>query len=283
MIWLIGNQGMLGSEVEMLLRKYNLPYIASDKEVDITDPRRLRRFVSDSHISWILNCSAYTAVDKAEDEPEIAFRINADGPRAIAEIAKEKNAKLIHISTDYVFDGTKQAEYLETDAPNPLGIYGRSKYAGEVNIAESCTNYFILRTAWLYGKQGKNFVSTMMQLLRERDLVRVVGDQFGSPTYAHDLAEAMLEIIRLNSEAYGIYHYTNEGRIHWHDFACEIYRLMQENNSLDKEVIIQKIGTQEYPQKAKRPQNSHLSKEKIKSILNIVVRPWKSGLRDFLK
>ena len=281
MIWLIGNKGMLGTEVEALLRKQGLPYIASDKEVDITDQRQLQQFVADSHPSWIINCSAYTAVDQAEEELELAFKINADGPRNIAELAKNKGAKLIHISTDYVFDGIKQGAYVETDPTNPLGVYGTSKYEGEVGIAETLDEYFIIRTAWLYGKQGPNFPHTMLRLFKERDEVRVVGDQYGSPTYAPDLAEALLEIIRLNSDSYGIYHFANEGKISWHDFACEIYRMVQQKDLLTKDVLIQRIGTQDYPTKAHRPQNSYLSKEKIKSTFNIVVRHWQSGLQDF--
>jgi len=283
MIWLIGNKGMLGTEVEILLQKCNLSYIASDKEVDITDQRLLQEFASNLRLSWIINCSAYTAVDKAEDEPDLAFKINADGVRAIARIAKDKGAKLIHISTDYVFDGAKPGAYVETDAPNPLGIYGRSKYAGEENIAQTLDAHFIVRTAWLYGKQGANFVATMLRLFKERDEVRVVGDQFGSPTYAPDLAAAILEIIRLNSDAYGIYHFANEGKISWHDFACEIYRQAETKNYLAKKCIITKIETRDYPTKTPRPKNSYLSKEKIKSVLSITVRPWEAGLQDYLQ
>ena len=281
MIWLIGNKGMLGAEVEALLRKQSMPYIASDKEVDITDQGQLQQFVSDSHPSWIINCSAYTAVDKAEDEPELAFFINARGPRNIAEIAKNSGAKFIHISTDYVFDGIKQGAYVETDPPNPLGVYGTSKYEGEVGITETLSEYFIIRTAWLYGKQGGNFACTMLRLFKERDEVRVVGDQYGSPTYAPDLAGALLDIIDLNSDSYGIYHFANEGKISWHDFACEIYRMAQKKDLLTKEVLIRRIVTQDYPTKAQRPQNSYLSKEKIKSTFNIVVRHWQAGLQDF--
>ena len=227
MIWLVGNKGMLGREVESLPQNKELPYIASDQEIDITNLDELRIFSADKPISWIINCAAYTAVDKAEDEPvpDLAFKINAAGPHNIAEIANNKGAKLIHLSTDYVFDGTKTGAYVETDPPHPLGVYAQSKYQGEVNFAETLSEYFIIRTAWLYGKQGNNFVTTMLRLFKERDEVSVVGDQWGSPTYAPDLAAVILKIISLNSDAYGIYNFTNEGKITWYDFAQEIHRI----------------------------------------------------------
>jgi dTDP-4-dehydrorhamnose reductase len=283
MIWLVGNRGMLGTEVAAILWQRGLPYFASDKEADIADLDQLRQFVSEKPLSWVINCSAYTAVDKAEDEPELAFRVNTDGPGNLAAIARDKGAKLIHISTDYVYDGTKEGEYVETDIPNPLGVYGTSKYQGEVHIQKHLNEHFILRTSWLYGRHGNNFVYTMLRLFKERDEVHVVGDQWGSPTYAPDLAGALLEIIRLNSDAYGIYHFTNEGMVSWYDFAFEIYRLARKNKLLTREVRIQKISTAEYPTNAKRPQNSCLSKSKIKNTFNITSRSWQVSLRSFFK
>lgn len=273
---------MLGTEVEALLKEKKLPYLASDQEVDITNLDALKEFAAGKAICWIINCAAYTAVDKAEDKPELAFQINADGPRYVAEVAKNKGARLIHISTDYVFDGTKEGAYVETDAPNPLGIYGQSKYRGEINIRGILKEHFILRTAWLYGKNGGNFVQTMLRLFRERDAVRVLGDQWGSPTYAPDLASAILKIVHLDADAYGIYHFTNEGKITWYDFACEIYSVAKEEGFLAKDVSIQKIAMEDYPTKAKRPRNAYLSKEKIRSTFDIPVRLWQQGLHDFL-
>lgn len=272
---------MLGTEVEALLCKWNMPFIASDKEVDITDSVQLQEFVADKPLSWIINCSGYTAVDKAEDEPKLAFRINADGPRNIAEIAGNKGAKLIHISTDYVFDGAKEGAYVETDSPNPLSVYGKSKYQGEIHIQKTLKEHFILRTSWLYGKHGNNFVSTMLLLFRERDEVRVVGDQFGSPTYAPDLAATLLKIVHSNSDAYGIYHFTNEGQISWYDFACEIYRIAEQKELLTKELTIKRIVTEDYSTTAQRPLNSCLSKERIRRNFNVFARPWQEGLQDF--
>ena len=282
MIWLIGNKGMLGREVEALLQKKELAYIATDQEIDITNLGDLQEFSADKPISWIINCAAYTAVDKAEDEPDLAFKINAVGPRNIAEVAKNRGAKFIHISTDYVFDGTKAGAYLETDLPHPLGVYGQSKHQGEVNVAEVFDEYFIIRSAWLYGKQGNNFVFTMLRLFKERDIVRVVGDQYGTPTYAPDLAAALLDIVRLNSSAYGVYHFTNEGKISWFDFACEIYRLAKDQKLLPKEIVIQRIATEDYPTKTKRPQNSYLSKEKIIKTFDISPRNWEDALNEFM-
>lgn len=283
MIWLIGNKGMLGREVEALLEKEGLTYIASDQEIDITNLDELRIFSADKSISWVINCAAYTAVDKAEDEPDLAFKINADGPNNIAEIAKNKGAKLIHISTDYIFDGTKVGAYVETDPPHPLGVYGQSKYQGEVNIAETLSEFFIIRTAWLYGKQGNNFVFTMLRLFKERDEVSVVGDQWGSPTYAPDLAAVILEIIRLNSDVYGIYNFTNEGKITWYDFAHEIHRIYSlTQNSKLKTKNLKSILTKDYPTKAQRPQNSYLSKDKIIKTFNISPRNWEVALNEFM-
>jgi len=273
---------MLGTDVEILLKNEGMDYIASDQEIDITNVDELQKFAQSKPITWIVNCAAYTAVDKAEDEPELAFKINAEGPENIAEIAKIKGAKLIHISTDYVFDGTKEGAYVETDTPNPLGVYGKSKLQGEINSQKILREHFILRTAWLYGIHGNNFVYTMLRIFKERNEVRVVGDQYGSPTYAPDLAAAILTIISLNSDDYGVYHFTNEGKISWYDFACEIYRVAKEKKFLAKEVLIQQIVTEDYPTKTPRPRNSYLSKDKIVKAFNISLRNWETTLNEFM-
>jgi len=282
MIWLIGNKGMLGNDVEEVLGKNNEKYIASDIDVDITNYYELESFVRRKGIDWIINCSAYTAVDKAEDEPEKAFKINANGALNIARIAKLKGSKLIHISTDYVFDGQKKEPYIEEDEPNPLGVYGKSKLEGERNVKSILNDYFIIRTAWLYGKNGNNFVYTMLRLFDERDEVKVVSDQFGSPTHTVDLAWLIYEITKKNSKEYGIYHFTNEGKISWYDFAKRIYDISREMGIVKREVKIIPISTNEYPTKAKRPINSYLSKEKVKKIFNLNIRSWNEALRDFL-
>jgi dTDP-4-dehydrorhamnose reductase len=286
MIWLIGNKGMLGYDVEKLLLEKQLNYYATDKEVDITDYKNLEKFGRDKEIRFVINCSAYTAVDKAEEEPGKAFRINQDGVRNIAQFCSQQNIKLIHISTDYVFDGNKKLydSYDEEDKPNPLGVYGKSKLAGEEEIKVILKEYYIIRTAWLYGANGSNFANTMVRLFKERELIKVVEDQWGTPTYTKDLSQIIITIINKNIDDYGIYHFTNEGIINWYQFAKEIYSQAKNCGLLnkEKEVKIVPIKTKEYPTAAKRPINSILSKEKIKKTFNIEIRPWNDALEDFL-
>lgn len=287
MIWLIGNKGMLGNDVEKLLKKRVLTHWASDKEVDISDYKALEKFRKDKKIKWIINCSGYTKVDKAEEEADEAFRINKDGARNIALFSAKRQIRLIHISTDYVFDGRQEGDavaYSEDDKTNPINIYGKSKLSGEEEIKKVLEEYFIIRTAWLYGLQGNNFVYTMLRLFKERDMVKVVEDQWGSPTYTMDLAGAILKIIEDNSVSYGMYHFTNEGMTNWYEFARTIYKkakrlgLIEENKKVD----IQPIKTEDYPTAARRPRYSVLSKEKIKKEFNLKIRNWDEALEDFL-
>jgi len=290
MIWLIGSKGMLGHDVEILLKKNNLSYLSSDKEVDIIDYQALERYGEDEKIEWIINCSGYTQVDKAEEEVEQAFKLNKEGIRNIAKVVLERQAKLIHISTDYVFEGKKKEEkkgtsvYYEDGETNPLSVYGKSKLAGEREIKEILDEYFIVRTAWLYGLNGHNFVYAMLRLFKERDFVKVVEDQWGSPTYAADLAEAILKIIKSGSDKFGIYHFTNEGVINWYEFARTIYKKAKRLGLIEdnKKVEIQPIKTEEYPTVARRPKYSVLSKEKIKREFNLKIRDWNNALEDFL-
>ncbi len=286
-IWLIGNRGMLGTEVEKLLQESGRPYRASDLEIDITDKRSLQDFTAnhgrrDDKIDWIINCSGYTAVDRAEDEADLAFRINSRGVQNIAETAESLQAGLVHISTDYVFNGQKDSAYLENDETAPTGVYGASKLEGERRVKETLEKFYILRTAWLYGKNGTNFVLTMLELFRERKEVRVVSDQWGSPTYAADLAGTILAIVERSTASYGTYHFTNEGRTNWYEFAKEIYRLGMNRGLIKGEVKIEPIGTEQYPTRAKRPRNSYLSKEKIKQSLGKTIRNWREALKDFI-
>jgi dTDP-4-dehydrorhamnose reductase len=283
MIWLIGNRGMLGSDVEEMLKRHSIPYVASDIDIDITDYTILRDFASSREIGWIINCSAYTAVDRAEEERDKAFSINSDGAHNIARVARDSGAKLIHISTDYVFDGEKHGPYLEDDETNPLGAYGQSKLAGEQRIISTTDRYFIIRTAWLYGAKGNNFVRTMLRLFRERDEVRVVADQWGSPTYTKDLANTLISAANSNAFRFGIYHFTNDGRTNWYEFAREIYNLAIQYGHVKRDVNIIPISTSEYPTKAQRPKNSYLSKEKIVRELAIPCRSWQMALEEFIQ
>ena len=283
MIWLIGHRGMLGSDVEELLRGSSREYVASDKEVDITDYSQLKSFSADKKIDRILNCSAYTAVDRAEDEEELAGRINGDGVANIARIAREKNARLVHISTDYVFSGAKEGDYNEDDETGPIGAYGRSKLLGEEHVKRIMDDYAIVRTAWLYGMHGPNFVRTMIRLFNEREEVRVVADQWGSPTYSRDLASAVLAVAASERMQPGIYHFANEGRTNWYEFACAIYERARAYGLVKKNVTIHPIATEEYPTKAARPKNSYLSKEKIKAAFGLEIRDWRAALDDYIR
>jgi len=287
MIWLIGNKGMLGNYVEKLLEERGLIYWTSDTEVDISDYKVLEKFGKDKKIKWIINCAAYTKVDKAEEEIDEAFKINKDGVRNIALFSAKRQIRLIHISTDYVFDGRKEKgaiEYREDDKTNPISIYGKSKLAGEEEIKKILEEYFIIRTAWLCGLKGNNFVYTMLRLFKERDLVKVVEDQWGSPTYTADLAGAILKIIEDDSVSYGIYHFTNEGTTNWYEFARNIYKKAKRLGLIEdnKKVEIQPIKTEEYPTVARRPRYSVLSKEKIKKEFGLRIRNWDKALEDFL-
>ena len=287
MIWLIGNKGMLGNDVEKLLKERGLIYWASDTEVDIGDYKALEKFGKDKKINWAINCAGYTKVDKAEEEIDEAFRINKDGVRNIVLFSAKRQIGLIHISTDYVFDGRKErgvVAYSEDDKTNPINIYGRSKLAGEEEIKKILEEYFIIRTAWLYGLKGNNFVYTMLRLFKEKDVVKVVEDQWGSPTYTVDLAGAILKIIEDDSVSYGIYHFTNKGTTNWYEFARTIYKkakrlgLVEDN----KKVEIQPIKTEDYPTAARRPKYSVLSKEKIKKEFGLKIKEWDKALEDFL-
>ena len=309
MIWLIGCKGMLGSEVAKQLEEKKLPWVGTDKEVDITDPQALLDFTNkietaayfpsdlrraDRKIRWIINCSAYTNVDKAEEDVELAEKLNATGPLNIARLARSIGAKLIHISTDYVFDGQGNQPYTEDMAKAPLGVYGRTKAAGEDAIMKEMNTYYIIRTAWLYGFDGKNFVYTMTRAMNSHEQVRVVNDQMGTPTYAPDLAAAILRFIeksenaksffgKNSAPAYGIYHFTNEGQTNWHEFASEIYRLGRKYGRITNDCRVDACTTEEYGAKVQRPAYSVLSKAKISKALKIKIPEWQVSLEKFMK
>ncbi len=283
MIWLIGNKGMLGSEIEAQLQKNGMDYVASDRDVDITDESALDAFANGKNIGWIINCSAYTAVDKAESDTNLCEQINATGPLNIAKIAKKTGAKLIHFSTDYVFDGNAQTPYRPEDTPNPQSVYGSTKLKGEENIRSVFNRFFIIRIAWLYGKYGPNFVKTMLRLFAERDELKVVSDQFGAPTYALILAKNVVNMIQRNNETFGVYHYTDAGKISWYDFAKEIYRIARMTNKIKKDVTIKPVPTSEYPTPAKRPAFSLLDCHKTVEKLGFEQVDWKDNLMYYLK
>ena len=311
MIWLIGAKGMLGTHVARLLTEKDLFWTGSGSEVDISNPAAVENFITStetnyylsSHkkfsnpkerkINWIINCAAYTAVDNAEDNEEKARAVNTTGALNLARAARNHGAKLIHISTDYVFDGTAKVPYTEADKKNPTGVYGRTKSDGEDAICSSMSQYYILRTAWLYGFYGKNFVYTMTKLFNSKDEIRVVEDQFGTPTYCGDLASAILMIIEKSEKAtsifgknsapaYGIYHFTNEGQTSWFDFAKKIYAIGKKCGRVTKDCTITGCTTAEYGAKAPRPAYSVLSKEKIQKELRIKIPDWEQSLKEFM-
>lgn len=307
MVWLIGCKGMLGTEVAKQLEEAHIPFVGTDKEVDITNAHALEDFEAnveresylqydsaDRHIRWIINCSAYTNVDKAEEDVELAEKLNATGPLNIARVARKIGAKLIHISTDYVFNGKGTEPYTEDMEKDPLGVYGKTKAEGEEAVQKEMNQYYILRTAWLYGFDGKNFVYTMTKLMNDRDSIKVVNDQFGTPTFAEDLAGVIIKLIKKSDSAkeifgkksapaFGIYHFTDEGVTNWHDFAAEIYRLGTKFGRIKNNCKVEACTTEEYGAKVQRPHYSVLSKAKIAKELKIKIPDWKTSLEKFIK
>jgi dTDP-4-dehydrorhamnose reductase len=277
-ILITGCNGQLGRDLqEAATRHPALQLLCTDiHNLNLTGNHEVMAYVRTHHPAFIINCAAYTAVDKAEEEEDKAFAINAAAVQNLAEAAGECQSRLIHISTDYVFDGTKTTPYTEEDASNPQSAYGRSKLAGE-KAALSHPQTMVIRTAWLYTCEGNNFVNTMLRLGAERPTLHVVNDQHGSPTYAADLAEAILTIIDRVTQGTkkfvpGVYHYTNEGVCTWFDFARRIMQLGHCN------CTIHPVTTAEYPTKATRPTYSILSKEKIKTIYGLVIPSWEDAL-----
>jgi dTDP-4-dehydrorhamnose reductase len=285
MIWLVGNKGMLGAELSMLLEKQGVPHVGSDRDVNILDPKALADFASGKGITWIVNCAAYTAVDKAQDELELARSLNASGPENLGKLAASIGARIIHISTDYVFDGSGSRPYLESDPVAALGAYGLTKAEGEARLLAACPAALIVRTAWLYGEHGPNFVYSMLRLMGQKEELGVVADQWGSPTWTADLARALLHIIQVTSSSAaastGIYHFTNAGATTWHEFATEIEKLGREFGVFAKPCRVKAITTADYPTKTRRPAYSVLSKEKIEKTFGIKPPGWRESLRAF--
>ena len=291
MIWLIGSAGMLGKELAAMLASRGMKFIATDREVDITDPESIDSFIKETAksgtIDWIVNCAAYTAVDKAEDDIALCAIINAEGPGNIARVASRIGARMIHISTDYVFDGTGKKPYTEEDGTNPIGVYGRTKRDGELAALGACHELYIVRTSWLYGIHGNNFVKTMIRLMNERDRVSVVNDQRGSPTWAYDLCDALVSIISKSTEEpnaipFGIYHFSNRGNITWFDFAGEIYRAGRKTGLITRECAVTPCTSDQYPSRVTRPAYSLLDKSKIESALGISIPQWDVSLNRYL-
>ncbi len=280
-ILVTGSKGQLGNEIQQLKDKYSgYNFIFTDiEELDITNKQAVEQFFINKNINYAVNCAAYTAVDKAESEPELASLINGKAVKNLAEVCRKYNTFLIHISTDYVFDGNNDKPYIETDKPNPASVYGKTKLNGELEILSLKKNAIIIRTSWLYSSFGNNFVKTVLRLGKEKPQLNMVSDQTGTPTYARDLAKAILDIIpnlKLNKDV-EIYHFSDEGITNWYEFAKEIIEL----SGLKCEIL--PIETKDYPTAAKRPLYSAFNKNKIKSHFNIEISHWKDSLKECIR
>ncbi len=283
MIWLTGSKGMLGRHLAEKLEKAGLPFLESDLEVNITDINAVREFCSGKNFKWILICSAYTAVDQAEYEKQEAYAVNALGVKNIAEISKNSGARIISFSTDYVFSGDKEAGFSENDNTGPTSVYGASKLEGEKMLASLYDKYFIFRISWLYGPYGKNFVHTMQGLFSQRDLLTVVNDQFGSPTYTGELSDFITGLIRSDSEKYGIYHFSGEGMTNWYEFALEIYRLSVKYGITGRDIKISPVDSSKYPASAKRPAYSYMIKDKLYNTFGYRPKDWRVTLEEYIR
>jgi len=278
-ILVTGGDGQLSKCIRKLT--YKVPQtnfiFVSRLELDITNSLAVTSFFQNNNIQYCVNCAAYTAVDKAENDKDNAFKVNVTGVKNLAITCNKNGATLIHVSTDFVFDGNKCVAYNENDKTNPLSVYGLTKLKGEQAIKEQLNNYFIIRTSWLYSEYESNFMKTMIKLSKNKETLSIVEDQIGTPTYASDLAEVIINLIASNSNQHGIYHYSNEGLASWYDFAKAIFDERKSNIKLTP------IKTDEYPTPAQRPKFSVLDKTKIKSNLNITIPYWRDSLKKAIQ
>jgi len=278
-ILITGSHGQLGNEMQQAAARFPaFRFIYTDVEdLDICDKAALDAFVKANDVNVIVNCAAYTAVDKAEDDVELCYKINAEAVRNIGEVAHQNGLKVVHVSTDYVFDGTNYMPYSEDQDVSPNTVYGKSKLAGEQALMETCEQAVILRTAWLYSSFGNNFVKTMIKLGTERDSLNVIFDQIGSPTYAADLADTILKILSHETFSPGMYHFSDEGVCSWYDFTKTIHRIA--GITCD----VRPIETKDYPARTPRPHYSVLNKAKIKATYGITIPHWEESLERCMK
>ena len=271
-----GVKGQLGYDVVNELTKRGHIAIGTDiEEMDITDADSVDAVIKENAPDAVIHCAAYTAVDAAEDNADLCRKINAEGTQNIANVCKELDIKMTYISTDYVFDGEGERPWEPDDERTPLNVYGQTKYEGELAVQNTLDKYFIVRIAWVFGVNGKNFIKTMLNLGKTRDSLTVVNDQFGSPTYTFDLARLLVDMVE--TDKYGIYHATNEGICTWYEFACEIFKQAGMN------VKVSPVSSAEYPAKAKRPSNSRMSKEKLTENGFEKLPTWQDALSRYLK
>ena len=271
-----GVGGQFGYDVVKVLKERNIEYIGADlKEFDITDFAAAHKFITDYGPDAVIHCSAYTAVDRAEEEPELCHRVNAVGPENIAKICKEIDAKMIYISTDYVFSGTGE-DFYEVESPTgPQNVYGQTKLLGELAVKNILKKYFIVRISWVFGSNGNNFIKTMLNVGKELSELNIVADQIGSPTYTADLAPLLCDMVV--TDKYGTYHATNEGICSWAEFAEEIFRIAKIDCKVNH------ITTEEYPTKAARPKNSRMSKKRLNKVGFMNLPVWQGAVARYLK
>ena len=285
-VMIVGAKGQVGQCLSRALKnRKEVEVFEYDKELlDISDFRLVDETVREVSPNVIFNTAAYTAVDKAEREADLCYKINADGPKNLAIASERYNSLLLHISTDYVFDGDKVTPYLESDTPNPQSIYGKSKLAGEEAVRAYCKKYIILRTAWVFSEYGRNFVKTMLELTTIRNDLNIVGDQYGGPTYAGDIADALIKLMsksdEFNEEMSGIYHFSGEPHVSWYDFANEIFARAYQEQLITALPHVSNITTAQYPTPAKRPLNSMLDCGRIFKDFSIKVSDWRSALTN---
>jgi dTDP-4-dehydrorhamnose reductase len=276
-ILITGSTGQVGHELQKLFPQAQAP---TRKELDLTNPESIRTYLRETKPGWIVNPAAYTAVDQAESEPDLAYAINRDAVRILAEEARRIGARLIHFSTDYVFDGQSNRPYVETDPTNPLGVYGASKLAGEQALHASGAEAIVLRTSWVYGATGKNFLRTILRLAAEKPELRIVSDQFGAPTWSRDLARTVHHVIHTTAHVVPgeTYHVTSAGQTTWADFATEILR----QSTLKGPAKIIPIPSSEYPTPAARPRNSRLNCTKLTQTFGVTLPDWKTSLTQVM-
>lgn len=280
-ILLTGRYGQIGWELERILPEVGEVFAFGRDELDLADPDQVREKVRLVKPDIIVNAAAYTAVDRAEEEPELAMAINGTAPGILAEEAKRLDALLVHYSTDYVFDGTKAEPYTEKDEPNPLSVYGTTKLAGERAIQATWGKHLIFRTSWVYGMRGKNFLLTILKLAKERDEIRVVDDQVGAPTWCRTLSESTTEILRSAQLLPGLYHMTSTGRTSWYGFCLAILKLAPQEGLRVRSTV--PISSTSYPTAAKRPKNSQLDCSKLAEAFHITLPPWEETLVETLR
>ena len=271
-----GANGQLGYDIVKELQKQNIEcYGATRQDFDIVDFEATKKFITNYMPDAVIHCAAYTAVDKAEDEQGLCYLVNASATENIAEICRKINAKMLYISTDYVFDGTKDGFYEVDDKPNPINVYGKTKLLGEQAVQRILDKYFIVRISWVVVEHGNNFIKTMLRLGKERKEISVVADQYGSPTYTADLAPLLVEMIQ--TEKYGVYHVTNEGVCTWAEFAEEIFKIV------GMDVKVKYIATTEYKTMAKRPLNSRLSKKSLVINHFKTLENWQNAVKNYVR